>query len=98
MNTQEFLTQSGTITLCGSTRFYDACVAANRLLTLQGWTVLSCGQFGHSYHKEVVSEATGLHTGVFELQVETPLIYPNLDKFLLSQEWANFTQSNPDYY
>lgn len=149
MNTQEFLVQSGTITLCGSTRFYEAYVAANRLLTLHGWTVLSCGQFGHSYHKEVTSEetlaestalhlfkilqadaicvvngaqhmgksslleiefakqhdrsivsfeATGLHTGNFELQVGKPLIYPTLDKFLLSQEWENFTQSNPDYY
>lgn len=149
MNIQEFLTQSGTITLCGSTRFHEAYVAANRLLTLQGWTVLSCGQFGHSYHKEVANEktlakikalhffkilqadavcvvngsqymgksslleiefakqhnrsvlafeATGLHTGEFELQVEKPLIYPTLDKFLLSQEWEKFTKNSPNYY
>lgn len=149
MNTQDFLAQSGIITLCGSTRFYDAYVAANRLLTLEGWTVLSCGQFGHSYHKEVASEdtiakikalhffkilqadaicivngaqymgksslleiefakqhnrsilgfeSTGLHTGIFELQVAQRLIYPTLDKFLLSEEWQRFTSDNPDYY
>jgi hypothetical protein len=55
-NVKEFLSKAGTITLCGSTRFYEAYVAANRLLTLKGWTVLSCGQFGHSYHKEVAGE------------------------------------------
>lgn len=58
MNIEEFLDQSGTVTLCGSTKFYDAYVAANRLLTSRGWTVLSCGQFGHSYHKEVANEQT----------------------------------------
>lgn len=56
MDIEQFLDQAGTITLCGSTKFYDAYVAANRLLTSRGWTVLSCGQFGHSYHKEVANE------------------------------------------
>lgn len=56
MKVEDFLSVPGIITLCGSTRFYEAYVAANRLLTNKGWVVLSCGQFGHSYHSEVAQE------------------------------------------
>lgn len=42
---------SGMVTLCGSTRFFDQCMEANRRLTFQSWLVLSCGSWGHSYHK-----------------------------------------------
>lgn len=56
MDIDQFFKQAGTITLCGSTRFYDAYVAANRLLTSRGWAVFSCGQFGHSYHREVAND------------------------------------------
>lgn len=50
-NIEQFLDKPTTITLCGSTRFFAGYMAANRLLTFRGWTVLSCGQFGHSYHR-----------------------------------------------
>lgn len=53
---EQYLEASTTITLCGSTKFFSAYATANRLLTLKGWTVLSCGHFGHSYHKAVVTE------------------------------------------
>ena len=56
MNLEQFLNTPSIITLCGSTRFFEAYMAANRLLTFKGWTVLSCGQFGHSYHKELDTE------------------------------------------
>lgn len=63
MNTEEFLAQAGTIALCGSTRIYDAYTAyiiADRLLTLSGWTVLSCGQFEHSYNFLLDNSAEGI--------------------------------------
>lgn len=58
MSIQEFLDQSGTITLCGFDRFHDAYVAANRQLTIRGWTVLSRGQFPHSFHRFAAGEDT----------------------------------------
>lgn len=42
---------SGIVTLCGSTRFFEQCMEANRILTFKGWVVLACGSWGHSYHK-----------------------------------------------
>lgn len=60
MEILDFMGKAGIITLCGSTRFYEAFVAANMLLTKRGWTVLSCGSFGHSYHKEVAGECVSL--------------------------------------
>ena len=36
------------ITLCGSTRFKDAFLEAQKRLTLEGNTVISVGLFGHS--------------------------------------------------
>ncbi len=36
------------ITLCGSTRFKDAFLAAQKSLTLEGNIVISVGLFGHS--------------------------------------------------
>lgn len=41
----------GTVTLCGSTKFFTECLEVNRLLTFKGWVVLMCGSWGHSYHK-----------------------------------------------
>lgn len=58
MSIQEFLDQAGTITLCGFDRFHDAYVAANRQLTIRGWTVLSRGQFPHSFHRFAEGEDT----------------------------------------
>jgi len=43
---------SGTVTLCGSTKFFEQCMEANRILTFQHWIVLMCGSWGHSYHKD----------------------------------------------
>ena len=41
------------ITLCGSTRFKDAFMEAQRRLTLEGNIVISVGLFGHSGDDEV---------------------------------------------
>ena len=41
------------ITLCGSTRFKDEFMEAQKLLTLEGNIVISVGLFGHSGDNEV---------------------------------------------
>ena len=46
------------ITLCGSTRFKDQFIEAQKHLTLEGNIVISVGLFGHSGDDEVWSEGT----------------------------------------
>ena len=46
------------ITLCGSTRFKDAFMEAQKRLTLAGNIVISVGLFGHSDDNEVWTEGT----------------------------------------
>ena len=46
------------ITLCGSTRFKDAFMEAQKHLTLEGNIVISVGLFGHSGDDEVWTEGT----------------------------------------
>ena len=46
------------ITLCGSTRFKDAFIEAQKRLTLEGNIVISVGLFGHSGDDEVWCEGT----------------------------------------
>ena len=46
------------ITLCGSTRFKDAFIKAQKQLTLEGNIVISVGLFGHSGDEEVWAEDT----------------------------------------
>lgn len=46
------------VTLCGSTRFKDAFMEAQKQLTLKGYIVISVGLFGHSGDNEVWSEGT----------------------------------------
>ena len=46
------------ITLCGSTRFKDAFLEAQKRLTLEGNIVISVGLFGHSGDNEVWTERT----------------------------------------
>lgn len=46
------------ITLCGSTRFKDAFMKAQKRLTLEGNIVISVGHFGHSGDDEVWTEGT----------------------------------------
>lgn len=46
------------ITLCGSTRFKDEFMQAQKDLTLAGNIVISVGLFGHSGDDEVWSEGT----------------------------------------
>ena len=46
------------ITLCGSTRFKDAFIEAQKQLTLEGNIVISVGLFGHSGDEEVWAEGT----------------------------------------
>ena len=46
------------VTLCGSTRFKDAFMEAQKKLTLEGYIVISVGLFGHSGDNEVWTEGT----------------------------------------
>ena len=46
------------ITLCGSTKFKDEFIEAQKQLTLQGNIVISVGLFGHSGDAEVWTEGT----------------------------------------
>ena len=46
------------ITLCGSTRFKDAFLEAQKRLNLEGNIVISVGLFGHSGDDEVWMEGT----------------------------------------
>ncbi len=46
------------ITLCGSTKFKDEYLKAQKDLTLQGNIVISVGLFGHSGDNEVWTEGT----------------------------------------
>ena len=46
------------ITLCGSTRFKDEFLSAQKRLTLAGNIVISVGLFGHSGDDEVWTEGT----------------------------------------
>ena len=46
------------VTLCGSTRFKDAFMEAQKKLTLEGCIVISVGLFGHSGDTEVWTEGT----------------------------------------
>ena len=41
------------VTLCGSTRFKEEFIAAQKLLTLKGYIVISVGLFGHAGDEEV---------------------------------------------
>ena len=46
------------ITLCGSTRFKDAFLTAQKSLTLEGNIVISVGLFGHSGNGDAMDTAT----------------------------------------
>ncbi|MBR5961082.1 MAG: hypothetical protein IKZ98_08800 [Clostridia bacterium] len=46
------------ITLCGSTRFKDEFMEAQKQLTLEGNIVISVGMFGHAGDNEVWTEGT----------------------------------------
>lgn len=46
------------ITLCGSTRFKEAFIEAQKRLTLEGNIVISVGLFGHSGDEEAWTEGT----------------------------------------
>lgn len=48
-----FTSGKGIVTLCGSTKFFTECMEINRRLTFDGWIVLMCGSWGHSYHKDL---------------------------------------------
>ena len=46
------------VTLCGSTRFKEQVLEAQKRLTLEGNIVISVGLFGHSGDEEVWTEGT----------------------------------------
>lgn len=52
------IAQYPVITLCGSTRFKDQFLEAQKRLTLAGNIVISVGLFGHSGDDEVWTEGT----------------------------------------
>ena len=52
------IAQNPVITLCGSTRFKDQFLEAQKRLTLAGNIVISVGLFGHSGDDEVWTEGT----------------------------------------
>ena len=49
------------ITLCGSTRFKEQFLEAQKRLTLEGNIVISVGLFGHSGDAEVWTEGTPVY-------------------------------------
>ena len=55
---QKMIGKYKVITLCGSTRFKDAFMEAQKRLTLEGNIVISVGLFGHSGDDEVWTEGT----------------------------------------
>ena len=46
------------ITLCGSTRFKEQFIEAQKRLTLEGYIAVSVGLFGHSGDEEVWKNST----------------------------------------
>ena len=69
------------ITLCGSTRFKEQFLEAQKQLTLQGNIVISVGLFGHSGDEEVWKEGTkamldDMHKRKIDLSDEIFVINP----------------------
>jgi hypothetical protein len=69
------------ITLCGSTRFREEFIEAQKKLTLEGNLVISVGLFGHSGDNEVWSENTkemldDMHLRKIDLSDEIFVINP----------------------
>ena len=69
------------VTLCGSTKFKDYFIEAQKKLTLQGYIVLSVGLFGHSGDDEVWTEGTkemldDMHKRKIDLADEIYVINP----------------------
>lgn len=55
----EFLEKgSGTITICGSTKFFFEAMECNRRLTFMNWMVYQCGSWGHSFSKYMLPSNT----------------------------------------
>jgi len=48
------------ITLCGSTKFKDEFIIAQKELTLRGNIVISCGLFSHSGDEELITNSIEL--------------------------------------
>lgn len=48
---QYFKEGTGVATICGSTRYFDQVMEANKELTLSGWLVFMCGFWGNGIHK-----------------------------------------------
>lgn len=57
-NTRNMIGKYKVLTLCGSTRFKEAFLSAQKKLTLEGNIVISVGLFGHSGDDEVWTEGT----------------------------------------
>ena len=66
------------ITLCGSTRFKDAFLEAQKRLTLEGNIVISVGLFGHSGDEEVWKLGTKkmLDDMIIKLQLHLIMLIP----------------------
>ena len=73
------------ITLCGSTRFRDAFIEAQKRLTLEGNIVISVGLFGHAGDEEVWTEGTkemldDMHKRKIDMADEIYVI--NVDRYI----------------
>ena len=69
------------ITLCGSTRFKEAFIEAQKRLTLEGNIVISVGLFGHSGDEEVWATGTkemldDMHRAKIDMADEIYVINP----------------------
>jgi len=83
------------ITLCGSTRFKDAFMEAQKRLTLEGNIVISVGLFGHSGDEEVWTPGTkemldDMHRAKIDMADEILVI--NVDGYI-----GTSTQSEIEY-
>lgn len=69
-----FTNGKGTVTLCGSTKYFEQCMEINRRMTFQGWVVLMCGSWGHSYHKNAPNDGNHDYSKVKKLHFTKMLI------------------------
>ena len=79
------------ITLCGSTRFKDEFMEAQKRLTLEGNIVISVGLFGHSGDEEVWSPGTkemldDMHRAKIDMADEVFII--NVGGYIGSSTWS----------
>lgn len=70
------------VCLCGSTRFKDEYMEAQRRLTMEGWIVISVGLFGHAdgeeLHPEMKETLDEMHLRKIDMAERVHIINANL--------------------